>query len=169
MNTLKAMVETNDEHTVEFILKLSDFYRFTLESRKHDLIHLSEEMEILTAYMFLLKARFEDGIHLVNSINPKYNTSLIPPFTIQLLIENCIKHNVVSLDHPLEIRLYIEDDKIIVENPIQLKKSREVSTRVGLENINQRYLHLLNRQIDIEADDQTFKIKLPVIYEHHHY
>jgi len=168
MNTLKAMVETNDKHTVEFILKLSDFYRFTLESRKHDLIHLSEEMEILTAYIFLLKARFEDGIILINNISTKYDRSLIPPFTIQLLIENCIKHNVVSLDYPLEIKLYIENDKIVIENRLQLKKSREFSTKVGLKNINQRYLHLLNREIDIEAGEKAFKVKLPVIYEHSH-
>src|ERR1700754_424003 len=134
MNTLKAMVETNDKHTIEFILKLSDFYRFTLESRKHDLIHLSEEIEILSAYMFLLKARFEDGINLVNSVEPQFYNSLIPPFTIQLLIENCIKHNIVSLDRPLQIRIYTENDKIVVENPIQLKKTQEISTKVGLEN-----------------------------------
>ncbi|MDN3549299.1 sensor histidine kinase [Mucilaginibacter aquaedulcis] len=169
MNTLKAMVETNDKHTIEFILKLSDFYRFTLESRKHDLIHLSEELEILTAYMFLLKARFEEGINLVNTIEPKFFNSLIPPFTIQLLIENCIKHNVVSLDKPLEIRLYTEDNKIVVENKVQLKKTQEISTKVGLENINLRYIHLLNEKVDIESNDKLFKVKLPVINEHHNH
>ncbi|WP_373011728.1 sensor histidine kinase [Mucilaginibacter sp.] len=169
MNTLKAMVETNDEHTVEFILKLSDFYRFTLESRKNDLIHLSDEVEILTAYMFLLKARFEDGINLVNTIDPQYYSSLIPPFTIQLLIENCIKHNIVSLDYPLQIKLYTENEKIIVENQLQPKKSQEFSTKVGLENINQRYIHLLDQKIDIEVNEKSFKIKLPVIHEHYHH
>jgi two-component system LytT family sensor kinase len=169
MNTLKAMVETGDTDTVDFILKLSDFYRFTLESRKLDLIHLSDEIEILTAYMFLLKARFEDGINLTNTIEPQYYGSLSPPFTIQLLIENCIKHNVVSLDHPLQINIYTENDKIIIENKLQLKKSKEVSTKVGLENINQRYIHLLNKHIDIEVDEQYFKIKLPVIHEHNHH
>jgi two-component system LytT family sensor kinase len=169
MNTLKAMVETNDKHTIEFILKLSDFYRFTLESRKHDLIHLSEELEILTAYMFLLKARFEEGINLVNTIEPKFFNSLIPPFTIQLLIENCIKHNVVSLDKPLEIRIYTEDNKIVVENKVQLKKTQEISTKVGLENINLRYIHLLNEKVDIENNDKLFKVKLPVINEHHNH
>jgi sensor histidine kinase YesM len=169
MNTLKAMVETNDKHTIEFILKLSDFYRFTLESRKHDLIHLSEEIEILSAYMFLLKARFEDGINLTNTIEPEFYNSLIPPFTIQLLIENCIKHNVVSLDRPLQIRIYTENDKIVIENPIQLKKTQEISTKVGLENINLRYIHLLNEKVDIESDEKLFKVKLPVIHEHYNH
>jgi sensor histidine kinase YesM len=166
MNTLKAMVETGDEHTVDFILKLSDFYRLTLQSRKHDLIQISDEIEILNTYMFLLKTRFEDGINIVNIIEPQYYTSLIPPFTLQLLIENCIKHNVVSLDRPLNIKLYTENEKIIIENQLQLKMTSEISTKTGLENINQRYNHLLNLKIDIEISQQSFKIKLPIIHEH---
>jgi two-component system LytT family sensor kinase len=166
MNTLKAMVETDDEHAVDFILKLSDFYRFTLQSRKQDLIQISDEIEILNTYMFLLKTRFEDGINLVNTIGPQYYTSLIPPFTLQLLIENCIKHNVVSLDRPLNIKLYTENEKIIIENQLQLKMTPEISTKTGLENINQRYNHLLNQKIDIEINEECFKVKLPIIHEH---
>ena len=169
LNTLKYMVESSDEHTEDFILKLADFYRFTLESRKMDLIRLSEELEILDAYLFLLKARFEDGIDLSITIDKDFYQSLIPPFTLQLLIENCIKHNIVSLDHPLHIRLYSEKDFIVVENQLQLKKTPEVSTGMGLENINQRYLHLLNKKIEIHASETLFTIKLPIIYENNHY
>jgi LytS/YehU family sensor histidine kinase len=168
LNTLKYMVESNDVHTVNFILKLSDFYRFTLESRKLDLIRLSEELEIIDAYMFLLKARFEEGIDLSITIDQQYYTSLIPPFTLQLLIENCIKHNVVSLEHPLQIRLYAENDFIIVENQLRLKRTPEASMGLGLENINQRYIHLLNKKIEILANETTFSIKLPIIHENHH-
>lgn len=168
LNTLKYMVESGDAHTVEFILKLSDFYRFTLESRKQDLIRLSEELEILKAYVFLLKARFEDGIDLSIHIDEEHYPSLIPPFTLQLLVENCIKHNVVSLEHPLQIRVYSEKDVIIVENKLQLKRTPEASMGMGLENINQRYIHLLDKKIDIHASETLFTIKLPIIYEHHH-
>lgn len=166
LNTLKSMVETKDEHTVEFILKLSDFYRYTLESRKLDLIKLEEELEILSAYMFLLKARFEDGIHLSVKVGEQYKTSLIPPFTLQLLIENCVKHNVVSLEKPLFIEIYSKDDAIIVENKIQAKKNSESSTGIGLENIHQRYEHLLHKKTEIIRNDNTFTVKLPIIYEH---
>jgi sensor histidine kinase YesM len=169
LNTLKYMVESNDTHTVDFILKLSDFYRFTLESRKLNLIRLAEELEIIDAYMFLLKARFEEGIDLSITIDRRYYESLIPPFTLQLLIENCIKHNVVSLEHPLEIRIYSAGDFIVVENGIQLKRTPEASTGMGLENINQRYIHLLNKKIEIRPDEKTFSIKLPVIHENHHH
>ncbi|MBC7846364.1 MAG: histidine kinase [Flavobacterium sp.] len=166
LNTLKSMVETRDEHTVEFILKLSDFYRFTLESRKLDLIRLKEELEIVKAYMFLLKSRFEDGIDLNIAVEENALDSFIPPFTLQLLLENCVKHNIVSLDKPLRIRIYSQDNFIIVENPIQLKTTAETSTGIGLENINQRYLHLLDKKIEITDANTTFAIKLPIIYEY---
>lgn len=169
LNTLKYMVESRDEHTVEFVLKLSDFYRFTLESRKLDLIKLSEELKIINAYVFLLKARFEEGIDLTVSIDERLHETYIPPFTLQLLIENCIKHNIVSLERPLQIKVYSEKDFIIVQNKVQLKRTPEVSTGMGLENINQRYLHLLDKKIDIQPGDAFFTIKLPVIYENRHY
>jgi two-component system, LytTR family, sensor kinase len=166
LNTLKTMIETNDRQSVDFVLKLSEFYRFTLESRKLDMIHLSEELDIISAYMFLLKARFEDGIHMRNDIPQQYNNSLIPPFTLQLLIENCVKHNVVSLEEPLEIRLYIDKEFIIIENDLQPKMESETSMHVGLNNINERYHHLLDKEIIIEATEKKFKVKLPVIYEY---
>jgi len=169
LNTLKYMVESQDEHTVEFVLKLSDFYRFTLESRKLNLIKLSEELKIIDAYVFLLKARFEEGIDLTVSIDERLYETYIPPFTLQLLIENCIKHNIVSLERPLQIRVYSENDFIIVQNKVQLKRTPEASTGMGLENISQRYLHLLDKKIDIQPGDAFFTIKLPVIYENRHY
>jgi two-component system LytT family sensor kinase len=169
LNTLKYMVESHDKHSVDFILKLSDFYRFTLESRKLDLIMLSEELSILNAYLFLLKARFEEGIDLVIEIDPKYHSSYIPPFTLQLLIENCIKHNIVSLDRPLHIRLYSEKECLVVANRLQLKRTPEASTGMGLENINERYIHLLNQRIEIQASEKQFTVKLPVIHEYSHH
>jgi LytS/YehU family sensor histidine kinase len=163
------MVENQDEHSVDFILKLSDFYRFTLESRKLDLIPVSEELNILEAYIFLLKARFEDGLDISLTIDKAHYSSYMPPFTLQLLIENCIKHNVVSLDRPLQVRIYSENDCIVVDNKIQLKRTKEASAGVGLENIKQRYLHLLDKQVMIEPGDTHFTIKLPVAYENRNY
>ena len=167
LNTLKTMIEVNDKQSVDFVLKLSEFYRFTLESRKLDLIHLSEELDIISAYMFLLKARFEDGISMKNDIPAKYHNTMIPPFTLQLLIENCVKHNIVSLEEPLEIRLYVEKDFVVIENDLQPKMDpAETSLHVGLNNVHERYHHLLDKDIVVEETDKTFKVKLPVIYEY---
>lgn len=169
LNTLKAMVEIGDEEAVDFILKLSNFYRYTLESRKLDLIHVSEEMEILNAYLFLQQARFDGGFSFTSTLNEEILHTLIPPFTLQLLIENCIKHNVVSLDKPLHISLYAEDGQIVLENPIRLKTADNNSLGVGLKNITLRYQHLLEKPIEIINDGQIFKIKLPLIHEHYHH
>lgn len=166
LNTLKSMVDIKDPNCSDFILKLSDFYRFTLESRKLDLIPLREELQILDSYVYLLKARFEEGFVLVNDVDLKQYDSAIPPFTLQLLIENCIKHNVVSLDRPLIVNLYTEADFLVVENQIQLKRG-VLSTGVGLDNINQRFMHLLHKEIEIDKSETTFKVKIPMNYDHH--
>ncbi|WP_288377640.1 sensor histidine kinase [Chryseobacterium culicis] len=169
LNTLKLMAETGDEETVDFIVKLSDFYRFTLESRKLDLISVQEEMKIVDAYLFLQKARFGEGIIFTNLLENETGSTLIPPFTLQLLVENCIKHNIVSQSKPLSIKIYIEDDHIVMENPIQRKINPEDSLGVGLDNIRMRYKHLLEKDIIIHSDEKIFQIKLPLIHEYHHY
>jgi len=166
LNTLKSMVEIGDEHSADFILKLSDFYRFTLENRKMDLILLAEEVEILNAYVYLLEARFEHGFVLHMNLNEVALKYYIPPFTLQLLIENCIKHNVVSLENPLVICIYIQGDYLVVENKLQLKKVPSPSTGVGLENINQRYLHLINKPIVVTKTTEFFKVSIPIVYEY---
>lgn len=169
LNTLKAMAESGDDATVEFILKLSNFYRYTLERRKHDLIHVSEEMDILKAYLFLQKARFDEGFTFTSDLDATVLKTLVPPFTLQLLVENCIKHNVVSIQKPLHIRIYTENDKIVVENQIQLKTGDNNSLGVGLQNINLRYSHLLDQHVDIVNEGKVFKVKLPLIYEYNNH
>lgn len=169
LNTLKSMAETHDEETVDFIVKLSDFYRFTLESRKLDLINVYEEIKIVDAYLFLQKARFGNGITFTQTLEKEVLQTLIPPFTLQLLVENCIKHNIVSQSKPLHIKIYNTEDQIIIENPIQPKVSNEDSLGVGLDNIKMRYKHLLEKDIIIHSDQKTFQIKLPFIHEYHHH
>ncbi|WP_313996282.1 sensor histidine kinase [Xanthocytophaga flava] len=169
LNTLKAMVESGDEEAIDFIIKLSNFYRYTLESRKLDLIHVHEEMEILNAYLFLQKARFDNGFTFTNTLDSNVLTTLIPPFTLQLLVENCLKHNIVSLQKPLHIKVYRDTDYLVVENQIQLKKGENNSLGVGLKNIDLRYNHLLDKHVEISNDQKVFRIKLPLIYEHTHH
>jgi sensor histidine kinase YesM len=165
LNILKHLIESGDAGSVNYIAKLSDFYRYTIESRKLDLIRLTKEQEILDSYMFLLMARFGDSITISVKIDHSQNRSLIPPFTLQLLIENCLKHNDVSPARPLDIRLYSNEQFIVVENVIQHKKVEEVSSGLGLGTINQRYLHLVGKEIHVEATDNSFLVKLPLIQE----
>jgi len=166
LNTLKYMVESHDEQSSEFILKLADFYRFTLGSLKLKVLTLKEELGIMESYVYLLKARFEEGLFVTQNLGSDSYDTYIPPFTLQLLVENCIKHNIVSLEKPLYIAIYQEEDYLVIENNLQERKIPEPSTGMGLKNINQRYLHLTQKNIIITATDEKFTIKLPILYEH---
>lgn len=165
LNTLKSMVEVGDVHSIEFIVKLSDFYRFSLERRQKDIVTVQEELKILEAYFFLIQARFEDGISLDIGISPEHQKSMMPSFTLQLLAENAVKHNIISVDQPLQIKVSSVDNRIIVQNNLQPKSMPERSTGIGLENINQRYLHLTGQPIETISDSHKFTVTLPA-YEH---
>lgn len=165
LNTLKSMVDVKDEQSGEFILKLADFYRFSLETRNANHVTVTQELKVLDAYFYLLKARFEDGIAIKIELNGKMLQLPIPAFTLQLLVENAIKHNVVSLDEPLLINIYQDGHSIIVSNNRQPKQVPEPSTRMGLENIRQRFQHLTGLLIEVESDQQNFTVKLP--YDEH--
>jgi len=164
LNTLKYMVESHDSQSAEFIIKLAAFYRYTLDSLKLNILSLREELAIMDSYVFLLKARFEEGLMITQNLDANVKDTFIPPFTLQLLIENCIKHNIVSLEKPLHIRVYREEDYLIVENNLQERKIPEPSTGLGIKNISQRYLHLSDKEIKILKIDDTFTIKLPIIH-----
>lgn len=165
LNTLKSMIDIKDESSGDFVVRLADFYRFTLDNRKLDLIPLKKELAILDAYVFLLISRFEDGIEFKIDIQEELLNSYIPPFTLQLLCENCIKHNIVSLAHPLIIKLYSEDEYIIIENNFQPKNTPQESTGIGIENIRERYRHFAEKELIILQNDINFTVKLPIVNE----
>lgn len=162
LNTLKSMVDLQDKHASEFIVMLSEFYRASLDKKQAALIPLATELQTLHTYIYLLQARFEDGLKL--EIDVPVEGLLIPPFTLQMLVENCIKHNIVSLDEPLHIRIYSTATHIIVENNLQLKRPSGPSTHTGLNNINKRYQHLGKGNIDSSSTTTHFIVKLPLIY-----
>jgi len=165
LNTLKSMIDIKDEGSGDFVVRLADFYRFTLDNRKLDLIPLKKELAILDAYVFLLISRFEDGIEFKIDIQEELLNSYIPPFTLQLLCENCIKHNIVSLAHPLIIKLYSEDEYIIIENNFQPKNTPQESAGIGIENIRERYKHFAEKELIILQNDINFTVKLPIVNE----
>lgn len=162
LNTLKSMVDLQDPQASDFIVKLSEFYRASLDKKQAALIPMTTELHTLHAYVFLLQARFEDGLQL--DINVSAEGLLIPPFTLQMLVENCIKHNIVSLDEPLHIRIFMTGEHIVVENNLQLKRASGASTHTGLSNINKRYQHLGKGRIEHVSTATHFIVKLPLIY-----
>lgn len=168
LNTLQAMIDMNDAESSDFVRNLSFFYRFSLENKKNDLILLKKELEILESFIFLLKSRFEEGIEIEINFDEKIKQTFIPPFTLQLLVENCIKHNIVSLEQPLHINIFEENNFLFVSNNKQSKINQE-SFGIGLSNIKGRYSYISTEEIEISDTEEKFIIKLPIIYENINY
>ncbi len=163
LNTLKAMVENKDENSVEFLIKLSEVYRYFLENSEANLVTIKDELKIANAYFFMLKNRFEDNISLEIALSESDLERKMPAMSVQLLIENVVKHNVISRSKPLTIKLYLQNDILIIQNNYQPKRNPEPSTKIGLENLNNRCKILLNRELMIEKTADNFIVKLPLL------
>jgi len=162
-STLISLIEDQPEEAVRYTEKLSDFFRTILQYKDQEVISLKEELVLIENYFFLLKKRFGDNLNLDISLKDKVKESFIPPMTLQILIENAVKHNVISKDRPLFIRICEEEEKIIVENNLQPKQTAEVSTGIGLENIRKRYRLIAKAEPEIVKTGDAFTVGLPVI------
>ncbi len=163
LNVLTSLISENPRQAEKFTTKLSKVYRYVLEQKDKDLIPLEDELKFASTYMELLKMRFEDGIHF--SIPDKVSNSelKIVPLSLQLLLENAVKHNVITSDNPLKIRIFEEKGFLSIENNISPKSSLEKSTKVGLKNINQRYSLITNETVEITNNNKIFKVRLPLL------
>ncbi len=164
LNILKTMVKNRDPGSEEYVIRLSELYRNLLLSNQKEKATLEEELSVLGNYIFMLKARFEDKLQINNDLRPGSKPCFLPPLALQMLVENCIKHNIVSSEKPLVIDLFEENGRIVVRNNLQVKRSVESSNHVGLNNINQRYRVLAGRDIEIEKTADHFIVRLPVIH-----
>ena len=162
-NTLAGIIETDQDKAVLFVEKLSDFYRELLFYREMKLISLDEELKILKNYIFLLEQRFSNKIIFNINIQTSDFSKLIAPLSLQLLVENAIKHNTISRDLPLTVEIYSEIDFIVVKNRIQKKNEEVISMGIGLQNIKSRYQLLTNKLVIVESDEFSFKVKIPLI------
>ncbi|MBE9464439.1 sensor histidine kinase [Dyadobacter subterraneus] len=163
-SVLSTLVETDKELSIEFISRLSQAYRYILEQSDFDQIKLRTEIEFLETYMYLLKTRFEDKINLeIRLSEEQLDSYSIVPLTLQLLVENAVKHNQMSATSPLVITISIEDDFLIVRNPVQLREPTEASTGIGLHNIINRYKLLVNKPVLVEKQHNQFVVKIPLI------
>lgn len=159
-NTLIAIIEENPNKAVSFVEKLSDFFRIILEYRDQKTITIQEEVKLVTDYIYILKERFEDNLLIkldLDNINGN-----IAPLTLQMLIENAVKHNIVSKSKPLSIHVFENNNYIVVENNLQLKVNKENSTGFGLESIIKRYELLSEEKIVVEHTADYFRVKIPI-------
>ena len=163
LNTLLAMVECNPQ-AVKYVESLSEFLRYVLQTRDKEVVLLRDELSITNQYLILQKGRFGEKLRISMEVPEQYFHYAIPPLALQMLLENAIKHNVISKDKTLDIKVYVEDKTyLVVENSINPKKEVETSTGIGLNNIKNRYLFLSGKEVKISEENGIFRVSLPLV------
>ncbi|KFC60714.1 2TM domain-containing protein [Flavobacterium gilvum] len=163
LNVLSSLIEENPENAQRFTTSLSKIYRYVLEQKDKELVSISEELSFAKTYMNLLKMRFENSLFYElpeTNINPE---AKVVPLSLQLLLENTVKHNVVSEQKPLHIRIFIDGDYLAIQNDFQKKEVMQSREGVGLQNIVDRYGIITNRKVLIEQNEQTFTVRIPIL------
>lgn len=164
LNTLITIIPEDTNLAVEFVQKLSKVYRYVLHHKNKELIDLHTELGFIKDYVFLNKIRFGDNLVVNFKIPETITTYMVAPLTIQMLIENAIKHNVISTEKPLVIDVYVEkNDTLIIKNNLQKKISGVESTQVGLQNIINRYKFLTKKMVDVIVTTSSFMVTLPLL------
>ena len=170
LNTLKSLVKRNADHAVDFTGELSSIYRYMLLHYDKRVVALRDEIEFSKSYLYLLKIRFGDAINTRIEVSDEFLDSLMPPNTLQLLIENAVKHNALSIKKPLFISISTTESFLIVENNFQPKVVKTMSSNFGLDNIRSRYLLLNGKEISIYGNEDCFRVILPIIRKNeYHY
>lgn len=163
LNVLTSLIEENPETAQEFTTSLSKIYRYVLEQKDKELVLVEEELDFAKTYMSLLEMRFENSIRFSLPDNHDFGKGKVVPLSLQLLLENCIKHNTVSEQKPLHVKIYEENGNLVVENNLQKKQTISDRKGVGLQNIVNRYAILTQRNVLIEESKEIFKIKIPIL------
>lgn len=162
LNALTNLVYEDQDKAAKFIKQLSEVYRYVLDTRDKELVPIGEELRFLESYTYLQHIRFGDKLRIDNTLTTAQ--SMVAPLALQMLVENAVKHNEISQDKPLTIRLYSDANFLIVENTLQRKlNSGEASSGMGLDNIVKRYQFLSNQNVLISEDADNFTVKIPII------
>lgn len=161
-NTLVAIIEESPDMAVNYVERLSDFYRSILQYRDKTVIPLEEELAMVQNYYYLLQERFGDNLKL--DIQTKETEAYVPPLCIQMLVENAIKHNIVSARKPLQITI-VQDErgKLVISNTLQPKRRKPQSTSFGLSSIIARYALLSDKRVQVKKNNEEFSVSLPLI------
>lgn len=162
LNTLSSLIITRPDTAERFIARLSHIYRYITENSTRDKVSLENELEFIHDYFFLYQIRDEDKIILDDSVqeNAKY---YILPVSLQVLVENAIKHNMATREKPLVIKIFLEDDMIVVKNNLQKMSATLKSTGTGLRNLSERIRLLTGKEILINESQNEFAVKMPLM------
>ncbi len=163
LNTLATIIPEDQDLSVQFVQKLSKVYRYILEIKNLQMISLREELSFLNSYVFLLRIRHGDTLQINIIIPDELMEDKLVPLSMQILVENAIKHNIISTQKPLTIDVFVEGENIIVKNNLQKKRQVVESTKTGLDNIRDRYRLLSDKVVETIVTTGSFMVSLPII------
>jgi two-component system, LytTR family, sensor kinase len=164
LNVLSTLVLQNSKDANQFIDAFSKVYHYILQTQDQELVELEKELNFLQPYMYLLMKRFPEGVSITTDIDEHWKKFFVVPASLQMLVENAIKHNIISEQKPLHIKLYANGiPELEVSNNLQPKINKEVSSNIGLNNINQRYELITGKQIRISEGPEFFRVSIPLI------
>jgi sensor histidine kinase YesM len=163
LSVLSGVVYKDPVLADKFITKLAQVYRYVLEHKEEEIVPLTKEIAVVEAYCFLLNVRFYNNVILDVELND--TATYVLPMSIQLLVENAVKHNRISTQQPLALRIYKSDETLWVENSMNLKDASEESTGIGLKNLEARYKYVTGKSIIIENSGGVFRVGLPEILD----
>lgn len=165
LNTLASLIEEEPKNAVQFVQHLSQVYRYVLATRERDLVSLTEEVQFIRSYLYLLRMRFGNNLQVDINIPQNKEQHQLPPLALQLLVENAIKHNIVAAEQPLVLRIRVDKrGHLEVENSLQKKQHVEPSSGFGLKNIIKRYQLLGRSDVEISAANDHFTVALPLLH-----
>lgn len=164
LGTLASLINTEKEKATQYVNEFSKIYRYFLEVNSNDFVSIEEELNFIDSYIYLQKIRYGEGFTFINRIDKEYCKSFILPLTLQLLIENALKHNTTSSQLPMNIEIFVDENRqvIVVKNNYQPRKTEE-STKTGLINLEQRYMSFVGKTIIYQHDDRFFSVEIPII------
>ncbi len=166
LNVLASLIEKDKNEAQSFLDKFADVYRYVLQYKKEELVPLHTELDFIKAYGYLLKKRFGEAVIIELSLSQDIAANYcIPPLSLQMLMENAVKHNIIAKDNPLRIQVYLEGEQwVIVKNTYQpIPRGTLPGSGTGLDNIRKRYQYLSAFPVDVSCDHQFFTVKLPLL------
>ena len=161
LNTLSTL--STEEKVKEYILKMSEVYRYVLHYQQKNEVPVHEELAFIRSYTYILQSRFEEGLEISIRVDPGNLNRKVLPFSLQLLVENAIKHNAVSYKNPLAIAIYDLGDVLIVENDFRPRLTLDSHSGTGLYNLDRRYRLVSDKKILITRDSSKFKVEIPFL------
>mgnify|MGYP003564620348 CR=1 FL=1 len=162
-STLASIIEESGVTAVSFVQELSKVYRYVLQTRSSTLVPLKEELDFIQSYRFLMSKRFGDNLSITLTVPETAQALQVMPFSLQLMVENAIKHNIISVKKPLWIRIYMCNNYLVVTNNLQKKNTPVQSTHIGLDNIRTRYGLMTNRDVRVIETTAEFRVEIPLI------